>query len=100
MRVNTQVKLSNPDFRIIISKSLRYIKADVVDASWKTVASFSDRWEKTGTKTDRALNAGKAFAEILKWKKITKLSFDRNGYLYHGRIEAFADGMRDGGINF
>ncbi|GHW02634.1 50S ribosomal protein L18 [candidate division SR1 bacterium] len=99
-RVNTQIKLSHPDFRLVVSKSLLYISADVIDAAGNTVAHFSDKGQSGTTKTDRAMNGGKSFAETLKGKKITKLTFDRNGYLYHGRIKAFADGLRDGGIQF
>lgn len=38
--------------------------------------------------------------KLLKEKKVEKLTFDRNGFLYHGRIKAFADGLRKGGIQF
>ncbi len=97
-RVNTQVKLSSPEFRVVISKSLLYIKADVIDLTGKTVASITDKGQAGTTKTQRAENAGVAFAEILKGKKIEKLAFDRNGYLYHGRVKAFAEGLRKGGV--
>ena len=52
------------------------------------------------TKTQRAEAAGASFAEVLKEKGVEKIAFDRNGYLYHGRIKAFADGLRKGGIQF
>lgn len=97
-RVNTQVKLSHPEFRVIISKSLLYIKADVVDLEGKTLASITDKGQTGTTKTERAEQAGVAFAEVLKGKNIHQLAFDRNGYLYHGRVKAFAEGLRKGGI--
>lgn len=97
-RVNTQIKLTEPAYRAIITKSNLYVKVDVVTAQGDTVASITDKGIKGATKTERAENAGQTFAEVLKGKKIEKLTFDRNGYLYHGRVKAFAEGMRKGGI--
>ena len=97
-RVNIQIKLAQPDYRAIITKSNLYVKVDVVTAEGKTVASTTDKGVTGATKTERAGNAGEAFATTLKGKKIEKLTFDRNGYLYHGRVKAFAEGMRKGGI--
>ena len=51
-------------------------------------------------KTDLAKAAGKLLAEKAKAAGITKVVFDRGGYLYHGRIAAFAQGARDGGLEF
>ena len=99
-RVNMQIKRTEPVYRAIITKSNFYVKMDVVTAEGKTVASITDKGAAGATKTERAGNAGLAFADILKAKKIEKLTFDRNGYLYHGRVKAFAEGMRKGGIKF
>lgn len=52
------------------------------------------------TKKDLAKAAGKLLAERAKAAGITKVVFDRGGYLYHGRIAAFADGAREGGLEF
>jgi large subunit ribosomal protein L18 len=93
-RVNTQIKLAHPDYRAIISKSNLYVKVEVVNGEGKTLASATDKGAQGATKTQRAENAGITFADILKEKKIEKLTFDRNGYLYHGRVKAFAEGMR------
>jgi large subunit ribosomal protein L18 len=97
-RVNTQIKLATPEYRAVVTKSNLYIKVDVIAADGKTVACVSDKGATGATKTERAANAGVTFADILKGKKIEKLTFDRNGYLYHGRVKAFAEGMRKGGI--
>lgn len=97
-RVNTQVKQTNPEYRVLVSKSLLYVKADVIAADGKVVASYSDKWASWTTKTERAENAGVAFADVLKSKNINSVAFDRNGYLYHGRVKAFAEGLRKGGI--
>lgn len=97
-RVNTQVKETNPAYRVIIARSLNYVTADVIAADGNVVASCSDKGAKWATKTERAENAWVAFADVLKSKKIEAVAFDRNGYLYHGRVKAFADGLRKGGI--
>ena len=97
-RVNTQVKGTNPEYRVIISRSLLHVTADVVSADGKVVATCTDKGVAGKTKTERAENAGVAFADVLKSNKITAVAFDRNGYLYHGRVKAFAEGLRKGGI--
>jgi Ribosomal protein L18 len=97
-RVNTQIKLSAPEYRAVITKSNLYVKVEVITADGNTVASITDKGAQGATKTARAESAGVAFAEILKSKKIEKVAFDRNGFLYHGRVKAFAEGMRKGGI--
>lgn len=43
---------------------------------------------------------GAAFADAMKKQKITSVVFDRGGYLYHGKVKAFADAVRNGGVNF
>ncbi|MDR0369977.1 MAG: 50S ribosomal protein L18 [Candidatus Peribacteria bacterium] len=97
-RVNTQIKLATPEYRAIITKSNLYVKVDLITKDGKTIASCSDKGVKGATKIERAENAGIAFAETLKSKKVSTVTFDRNGYLYHGRVKAFAEGMRKGGI--
>jgi large subunit ribosomal protein L18 len=97
-RVNTQIKLAQPAYRAIVTKSNLYVKVEVVSADGNTIAAITDKGIAGATKTERAENAGLAFAEVLKGKKLEKLTFDRNGYLYHGRVKAFAEGMRKGGI--
>jgi len=93
-RVNTQIKLAEPEYRAVVTRSNWYVKVDLFTRDGKTVASCSDKGVKGATKTERAENAGIAFAQTLKSKKIDKVTFDRNGYLYHGRIKAFAEGLR------
>ena len=51
-------------------------------------------------KSDAAKLGGKAIAKALLEKGVSRVVFDRNGYLYHGRIRALADGAREGGLKF
>jgi large subunit ribosomal protein L18 len=53
-----------------------------------------------GTKTDEAKAVGTAIAKALIEKGIADVIFDRNGYLYHGRVKALADGAREAGLKF
>ena len=56
--------------------------------------------EKKGNKTEQAQLLGAMLAEKAKAAGITAVVFDRNGYLYHGRVKALADAARNGGLNF
>ena len=53
-----------------------------------------------GTKIEKAALVGKAIAEKALKQGIEKVSFDRGGYLYHGRVKSLADGAREGGLKF
>ena len=53
-----------------------------------------------GVKTLQAQEVGRVLAEVAKEKGITKVRFDRGGYLYHGRVAALAKALRDGGLEF
>ncbi|MCX6825456.1 MAG: 50S ribosomal protein L18 [candidate division SR1 bacterium] len=97
-RVNAKIKSSYPDFRIIVDKSNKYMKAQVIDLTGKVICHISDKEIKGTTKTDRAQKAGEALAALMKKAGIEKAAFDRNGNLYHGRVKALVDGIRTGGI--
>lgn len=71
------------------------------DAKGITLLSVSDREIKEkGTKTEIARKAGKLIAQKAKEKSIKKIVFDRNGYKYHGRVKAAAEGAREEGLEF
>jgi large subunit ribosomal protein L18 len=94
--------------RLVVYRSLRYIHAQIVDDTTNTVLiglmnkskDVSAQVEKAKSKTEAASIIGKAIAEKAKDKKIEKVIFDRNGYIYHGRVKALADGAREGGLKF
>lgn len=97
-RVNAKIKSSYPDFRIIVDKSNKYIKAQVIDGAGKVFCHISDKDIKGTTKSDRAQKAGEALAALMKKQGIEKAAFDRNGNLYHGRVKALAEWIRVWGI--
>ena len=73
------------------------------DNEGKTLASISTLEKEFAAlkpNTDGATKLGEAFGARLKEKNVTKVVFDRNGYLYHGVVKAFADGARKAGIEF
>ncbi len=93
--------------RLAVHRSKRGIVCQVVDdIACRTLFSFSTQDKKFKEKSKKGGNIeaakalGKMFAEDLKAKGITKVAFDRGGLLYHGRIKALADALREGGIQF
>ena len=89
--------------RLAVFRSNRGIFAQLIDdesratlaaASWLQLKSFS------GNKTEQAAAVGKELAAAAKQAGVTKCVFDRGGYLYHGRVQALADGAREGGLEF
>ena len=107
LRVRGKVSGTDERPRLTVFRSLKHIYAQVVnDVDGKTIAHAStlskDLKGPTGdvTKKEAAKLVGKAIAAQLKAKGVTKVVFDRNGYMYHGRIQALADGAREGGLEF
>jgi large subunit ribosomal protein L18 len=89
--------------RLNIYRSLNHIYAQVIDDSkGVTVVSASTvaAKAKTGGNVAAAKEIGKQIAERAKEKGITKVVFDRGGYIYHGRIKAVADAAREAGLQF
>ncbi|MGP1501505.1 50S ribosomal protein L18 [Bergeyella cardium] len=90
--------------RLSVYKSNKEIYAQLIDdQSGKTLVSASSREkgvDAKGTKTEVSATVGKAIAQKAKAAGIEKVVFDRNGFVYHGRIKALADGAREGGLQF
>jgi len=89
--------------RLSVFRSNKEISVQLIDdISGKTLVSISSKGLKDakGTKTEIAAVVGKALAEKASKAGIENIAFDRNGYLYHGRVKALADGAREGGLKF
>jgi large subunit ribosomal protein L18 len=94
--------------RLVVYRSLKYIYGQLIDDSQHTVLlsvsnltkDLGKNLKKKGSKVKTSKDVGKILGERAVQKKIEKVVFDRNGYLYHGRIKAFADGAREGGLKF
>lgn len=88
--------------RLSVFRSNKEIYAQLVnDINGTTLAAASSRGiaDKVN-KTEKSKLVGKALAEKAIALGITKVSFDRGGYLYHGRVKNLADGAREGGLQF
>ena len=88
--------------RLSVYKSNKEIYAQLIDdKDGKTLAQASSRALKaSGNKVDVSAEVGKAIAEKAKAVGIESVVFDRNGFVYHGRVKALADGAREGGLKF
>ena len=91
--------------RLSVFRSNKQIYAQVIDdLKGNTLVSASSREEevasKNGNKSEQAKLVGQLVADRAKQAEIDTVVFDRNGYIYHGRIQALADGAREGGLKF
>lgn len=101
-RIRTKINGTSEKPRLVVFRSLSHHYAQLIDDSkGVTLASASDLKAKSkDKKADRAKKMGTELAKVALEKKITTCVFDRNGYKYHGRIKAIADGAREGGLQF
>lgn len=88
--------------RLVVHRSLKHIEAQVVDdLSARTLVGVNSMsLDLDGDKTAQARETGKRIAELAKEKGVTRVVFDRGGYIYHGRVKALAEGAREGGLEF
>ena len=102
-RVRAKVAGTAERPRLAVFRSNTGISAQLIDdqagrtlaaASWHGVKSFK------GSKTDQAKEVGKLLAANAKTAGVETCVFDRGGYLYHGRVQALAEGAREGGLTF
>ena len=94
--------------RLAVYRSIKHLYAQIIDdAQAHTLASISSlekavrpelEAEKSGLKRSRLL--GKLLARRAKEKGISRVAFDRGGYLYHGHVKELAEGAREGGLEF
>ena len=106
-RVRKRVLGTDQRPRISVFKSNKHIYAQVVsDDRGTTLASISTLSKDLAAKVENlkgveaAKQVGLALAKICKEKNISEVIFDRNGFLFHGRVKAIADGAREGGLKF
>lgn len=87
--------------RLSVFRSNKQIYAQVInDKAGVTLASASSLGFEKMNKSEQAKKVGLLVAERAKAAGIEAVVFDRNGYLYHGRVQSLADGAREGGLNF
>jgi len=87
--------------RLTVFRSNLNIYAQIVnDVEGKTLAAASSVKLDKGSTAQAAAEVGKQLAEAAKAAGVEAIAFDRNGYMYHGRIKALADAAREAGLKF
>jgi large subunit ribosomal protein L18 len=94
----SKVKISYNIPVIVVSRSNKNMNAQLISAVEKKTVFTVQTYKLKGTKSEQAVEMGKVAAKKLQDLKIDRVVFDRNGILYHGRIKAFADSLRENGI--
>ena len=107
LRIRRKIEGTAERPRLTIFRSTKHIYGQVIDDGLgKTLVHFSTLSKDVkpqaddANKSDAAKLVGKAIAKALLAKGIDKVVFDRNGYLFHGRIKALADAAREAGLKF
>lgn len=106
-RIRNKISGSGERPRLSVFRTSKHIYAQVVDdETGKTLAAASTLSAdlkgmlKEDTKVDSAKKVGALLAKICLERKVGKVVFDRNGFLYHGRIKALAEAAREAGLDF
>jgi large subunit ribosomal protein L18 len=104
-RIRGKISGSAEKPRMSVFRSSKQIFVQLVDdVQGRTLTAASsmknDIGEQTGTKTEKDAMVGKLIAERALAAGIEQVVFDRNGYLYHGRVKKLADAAREGGLKF
>ncbi len=105
MRIRKTVEGTESRPRLAVFRSNKEIYAQIIDdVSGKTITAASSRDKDIETsglnKAEAAKIVGKAIAEKAVKAGVETISFDRGGYLYHGRVKSLAEGAREGGLKF
>jgi large subunit ribosomal protein L18 len=107
IRIRKKIQGTSERPRLCVFRSSRHIDAQIIDdTNGSTIVSASTyekgvrEGEKFDSKVAAAVFIGEQIAKRALEKGISKVVFDRNGYLYHGRIKAVSEGARKGGLVF
>ena len=104
-RIRKTVTGTSAQPRLVVYRSNKEIYAQLInDVTGETIAAASSRDKELstakGTKTEVAALVGKSIAEKALNEGVSKITFDRGGYLYHGRVKSLAEGAREAGLKF
>tara|TARA_B100000674_G_scaffold77600_1_gene53997 strand:+ start:1221 stop:1577 length:357 start_codon:yes stop_codon:yes gene_type:complete len=104
-RIRKVVFGTNDKPRLTVFRSNKEIYAQIIDdTSSKTIVASSSRDKDLKLKTTNKIEVSKIVGDSIAKKAlkagVKNVSFDRNGYLYHGRVKSLADGAREAGLNF
>jgi large subunit ribosomal protein L18 len=107
-RVRKKIQGTSAKPRLSVFRSLKHIYAQVIDDTTGTTLiamstetpAVRDRLEAGMNRIAQSKLVGQALGEKAKEQGISQIAFDRGGYLYHGRVKALADGVRESGLEF
>lgn len=104
-RVRNKISGTSETPRLCVFRSNKEIYAQIIDDETKTTLCSASSLDKSlnlknGGNVEAATVVGKKIAEVAKKANITKVVFDRGGYLYHGRVAAVANAARENGLEF
>lgn len=107
-RIKSKMDRFSGKLRLVVMRSTKHISGQLVNdivgntlvAASSMEKGFADALKKCKSKVEIAQFIGQELGKRAAEKKITNIVFDRNGYAYHGRVKAFADGVRESGIKF
>ena len=103
-RIRKKVNGTSERPRLVVFRSNKHIYAQIIDdlagATLASASTLNLEGDNIRLTIDNAKLVGKKVAEEAIKKSITSVVFDRNGFVYHGRVKAVADGAREGGLNF
>ena len=102
MRIRKTINGSAAAPRLSVFRSNKEIYAQLIDdTTGKTIVAASSRDKKIENKDNKSSTAiGKLIAEKAMKAGVAKVTFDRGGYLYHGRVKSLAEGAREAGLKF
>ena len=100
-RIRGKISGTSERPRMSVFRSNKQIYVQLIDdLAGVTLVSASSKGMEGGTKSEIAAQVGHKIAEKAKEAGITEVVFDRNGYLFHGRVKSLADAAREGGLKF
>ncbi len=100
-RIRGKVSGSAERPRMTVFRSNKQIYVQLIDdVAGRTLVSASSKGIAEGTKSEIAAKVGELVAKKAIEAGVTTVVFDRNGYLFHGRVKSLADGARNGGLKF
>lgn len=96
-RTNTTIKVHSDLPRLVVSRSNKHMFAQIITGG-TTVLGMADLKITAGTKTEKAYQLGTEMGKKMLDQGISKVVFDRNGYLYHGRVKSMCEWVRSAGV--
>ena len=103
-RVRAKISGTPERPRLNVYRSTKHIYAQLIDdingVTLASASSMDKGFEGSGSNVEGARKVGEAIAKNAAGKGISEVVFDRGGYLYHGRVQALAEGARENGLKF